>query len=70
MKEFKALIGFIRIDDEFIVDRNHLWWAVLPDAVKLYFDATEIELEHRRHPLDTFLLPFDPVVSRAERASA
>ncbi len=37
MQEFQTQAGFVRIDDELIVDRNHLRRAVLPDAVELYF---------------------------------
>ena len=52
MQKIEAPIVLVRIDDEFVVDRDHLGRAILADAVKVNFDAAKIKVEHRSHPLD------------------
>jgi len=52
MQKIEAAIILVRIDNELIIDRDHLGWAILADAVKVNFDAAKIEVEHWCHPLD------------------
>ena len=52
MQKIEAPIVLVRIDDEFIVDRDHLRRAILADTVKVNFDAAKIKVEHRSHPLE------------------
>ena len=52
VQKLNTPIGFIRVNDKFIVHRNHLRWTVLPGTVQLHFHTQQIKLEHRRRPLD------------------
>lgn len=54
VQQFKALIGFSRVDDDFIVDADYLWRGVLSDAVKRDFYTAEVEFDHRRYPFGAF----------------
>lgn len=55
VKKIKPVIGFVRIDRQFVRDRDHLWRFVLTDAVQLHVHAAKGELEDRSDPL----YPFD-----------
>ena len=54
MQKVDAPVVLVRINDEFVIDRDRFRRAVLADAVKVNFDAAKIEMKHRRHPLYAF----------------
>jgi hypothetical protein len=52
MQKIETPIVLVGIDNEFIIDRDHLGRAILADAVKVNFDAAKLKVEHWCHPLD------------------
>jgi hypothetical protein len=42
-------VVLVGIDDELVVDGNHLGRSILLDTVELHLHATQIEFQHRRH---------------------
>ena len=52
MQQVEATVAFIGIDDEFVIDGEHLRWAVLANAVNFDLDAPKIEAQQWDRALD------------------
>jgi hypothetical protein len=54
MKQLQAVIVFVSVNNQLIIDRDHLWGSILSHAMQLDFDAAHTELEYGCRALNSF----------------